>query len=55
MGESADSPLLAAPLTPRRMVEGMVIPGSVASSPPGDTDVVGGPSEDARLVSGGPL
>ena len=55
VGESADSPLLPAPLTPRRMVEGMVVPGSVVSSPPGDTDVVGGPPEDARLVSGGPF
>ena len=54
-GESADSPLLPATLTPRRMVEGMVVPGLVASFPSGDTNVVGPPPEDARLVSGGPL
>ena len=55
VGESADFPLLPAPLTPRRMVEGKVVPGSVVASPPGETDVVGGPPEKARIVSGGPL
>ena len=42
VGVSADSPLLPVPLTPHRMVAGMVVPGSVVSSPPGDTDVAGG-------------
>ena len=42
VGETADSPLLPAPLTPRRMVEGKVVPGLVVTSPTGETDVVGG-------------
>ena len=42
VGVSADSPLFPTPLTPRRMVAGMVVPGSVVSSPPEDTDVAGG-------------
>ena len=42
MGETADSPLLPAPLTPRRMVEGEVVPGSGVTSPNRETDVVGG-------------
>ena len=42
VGVSADSPLLPAPLTPRRMVTGMVVPGSVVSSLLGDIDVAGG-------------
>ena len=45
-GVSADSPLLPAPLTPCRMVQGMVVPGS--------RDGWKSP-EDARFVSGGPL
>ena len=40
--ETADYPLLPAPLTPRRMVEGQFVPGSVVTSPTGETDVVGG-------------
>ena len=42
LGVSADSPLLPTPLTPRLMVAGVVVPGSVVSSLPGDTDVAGG-------------
>ena len=55
VGESADSSLLPAPLTPRRMVEGMVVPGSVVSSPPGDTDVVGGHPSMPDLSLEGPF
>ena len=36
--------MLPAPLTPRRMVEGMVVPGSVVSSPAGNTDMASGAS-----------
>ena len=42
VGETADSPLLPAPLTPRRIVEGQFVPGSVVPSPTGETDVAGG-------------
>ena len=42
LGLSADSTLLPAPLTPSRMVEGVVVPGSVVSSPAGGADVTGG-------------
>ena len=41
LGVSADSPLLPAPLTPCRMVQGIVVPGSVVSSPAGDTEMAG--------------
>ena len=47
LGLSADSALLPAPLTPSRMVEGVVIPESVLSSLAGGTDV-------AADVAGGP-
>ena len=40
-GESADSPLLPAPLTPRRMVAGQFASGSGVSSPTEETDVLG--------------
>ena len=42
VGETADSPLVPAPLTPRRMVEGKVVPGLVVTCLTGETDVVGG-------------
>ena len=42
VGETADSLLLPAPLTPHRMVEGQFVPGSVVTSPPWETDVAGG-------------
>ena len=42
VGEIADSPLLPAPLTPRRMAEGQFVPGSVVTSPSRETDVAGG-------------
>ena len=42
MGESADSHLLPAPLTPRRMVAGQFASGSGVSSPTEETDVAGG-------------
>ena len=41
-GGTVASPLLPAPLTPRRMVEGQFVPGSVVTSPTGETDVAGG-------------
>ena len=47
LGLSADSALLPASLTPSRMVEGVVVPESVLSSPAGGTDV-------AADVAGGP-
>ena len=55
VGVSADSPLLPAPLTLRRMVEGMVVPGSVVSSPPGDTDAAGGHPRMPDLSLEGPF
>ena len=42
MGETTDSPLLPAPLTPRRIVEEQFVSGSVVAAPTGDTDVAGG-------------
>ena len=55
LGLSADSPLLPAPLTPSRMVEGVVIPGSVVSSPAGDTDMAGGHQRMPDLSLQGPF
>ena len=55
VGETADSPLLPAPLTPRRMVEGKVVPGSVVTSPTGETDVVGGHPRMPDLSREGPF
>ena len=55
VGVSADSHLLPAPLTPRRMVEGMVVPGSVVSSPPEDTDMAGGHQRMPDLSLEGPF
>ena len=55
LGVSADSPLLLAPLTPRRMVEGIVVPGPVVSSPVGDTDLAGGHQQIPDLSLEGPF
>ena len=55
LGVSADSPLLLAPLTPRRMVEGMAVPGSVVSSPAWDTDMAGGHQQMPDLSLEGPF
>ena len=55
LGLSADSPLLPAPLTPSRMVEGVAIPGSVVSSPAGDTDMAGGHQRMPDLSLEGPF
>ena len=41
-GETAASPLLPAPFTPHRMVEGQFVPGSVVTFPTRETDVAGG-------------
>ena len=41
LGSSEDSTLLPAPLTPNRMVEGVVVPGLGVFSPAGGTDVAG--------------
>ena len=54
MGLSVDSPLLPAPLTPSRMVEGVVAPESVLSSPAGGTDVAGSSPELPDLSLKGP-
>ena len=48
-------PSSPAPLTPRRMVEGMVVPGPVVSSPAGDTDLAGGPQQMPDLSLEGPF
>ena len=55
LGLSADSTLLPAPLTPSRMVEGVVVPGSVVSSPAGGTDVAGGHQRLPDLSLEGPF
>ena len=55
LGLSADSSLLPAHLTPSRMVEGVVIPESVLSSPAEGTDVAGGSPKVSRLVPVGAL
>ena len=55
LGVSTDSSLLPAPLTPRRMVEGMVVPGPVVSSPAGDTDLAGAPSRCLTCLWKAPL
>ena len=55
VGETADSLLLPAPLTPRRMVEGEVVPGSGVTSPTGETDVVGGHPRMPDLSREGPF
>ena len=54
-GFSADSPLLPAPLTPSRMVERVVVPGSVVSSLAGSTDMAGGHQRMADLSLEGPF
>ena len=55
LGFSADSPLFLAPLTPSRMVEGVVAPGSLVSSPAGDTDMAGGHQRMPDLSLEGPF
>ena len=55
VGLSADSTLLPAPLTLSRMVEGVIIPESVLSSPAGGTDVAGGPQRLPDLSLEGPF
>ena len=55
VGETADSPLLPAPLTPRQMVEEQFVPGSVVTSSTGETDVAGGPPKMPDLSREGPL
>ena len=49
------STLLPAHLTLSRMVEGVVVPGSVWSSPAGGTDVAGGPQRLPDLSLEGPF
>ena len=55
VGESADSPLLPAPLTPRRMAAGQVASGSGVSSQTGETDVAGGHRECHICLRRAPL
>ena len=55
LGLSVDSPLLPAPLTPSRMVEGGVAPESVLFSPAGGTDVAGSSPELPDLSLEGPF
>ena len=55
LGLSADSTLLPAPLTPSRMVEGVVVPELGLSSPAGGTDVAGGPPRLPDLSLEGPF
>ena len=55
LGLSVDSPLLPAPLTPSQMVEGVVAPESVLSSPAGGTDVAGSSPELPDLSLEGPF
>ena len=55
VGESADSPLLPAPLTPRRMVAGQFASGSGVSSPTGETDVAVGHPRMPDLSREGPF
>ena len=55
VGETAESPLLPAPLTPRRMVEGQFVPGSVVTSPTGETDVAGATRECRTCLGRAPL
>ena len=50
VGETTDSPLLPAPLTPRRMVEEQFVPGST-----GETDVAGGHPRMLDLSREGPF
>ena len=50
-----DSPLLPAPLTQSRMVDGVVAPESVLSSQAGGADVAGGSSELPDLSLEGPF
>ena len=54
VGESTDSPLLPAPLTPRRMIA-QFASGSGVSSPTGETDVTGGHPRMLDLSREGPF
>ena len=55
VGETMDSPLLPAPLTPRWMVEEQFVPGSVVTSLTGETDVAGGHPNMPDLSREGPF
>ena len=55
VGETTDSPLLPAPLTPRQMVEGQFVPGAVVTSLTGETDVAGGHPKMPDLSREGPF
>ena len=55
VGESMDSPLLPAPLTPRRMIAGQLASGVGVSSPTGETDVAGGHPRMPDLSREGPF
>ena len=55
LGLSADSTLLPAPLTPSRMVEGVVVPGSAVFSLAGGADVAGGHQRMPNLSLEGPF
>ena len=55
LGLSVNSTLFPAPLTPSQMVEGVVAPESVLSSPAGDTDVAGSSPELPNLSLEGPF
>ena len=55
VGEITDSPLLPAPLTPRRIVEEQVVSGSVVASPTGEMDVAGGHPRMPDLSREAPL
>ena len=55
VGESSDSPLLPAPLTPRRMIAGQFTSGSGVSSPTGEMDVAGGHPRMPDLSREGPF
>ena len=55
LGLSVDSPLIPAPLTPCQIINGMITPESVLSSPAGGADVAGGSSELPDLSLEGPF
>ena len=55
VGETADSPLLPVPPTPRRMVERQFALGLVVTSPTRETDVVGGHPSMPDLSREGPF
>ena len=55
VGESMDSPLLPAPLTPRRMIAEQFASAAGASSPTGETDMAGGHPRMPDLSREGPF